>query len=69
MAPISALQHQIPSGFPWGMPPNFVPEGYTLVVEVRVAQPVMHVPSPVVASAPSDFTEINMGMRLEEGVC
>jgi hypothetical protein len=32
----------MPSGFPWGMPPNFVSEGYQ--PEVPVAQPVMYVP-------------------------
>ncbi|CAL5196938.1 unnamed protein product [Lathyrus oleraceus] len=27
IVPINAPQHHMPSGFPWGMPPNFVPEG------------------------------------------
>ena len=34
--------------FPWGMPPNFEPEGYKPTIEVPVAQPVMFVPPPVV---------------------
>lgn len=34
------------------MPHHFVPEGYQLVVEVPMAQPVMSVPPPVVHVAP-----------------
>ena len=26
--PTSVPQYPMPSGFPWGMPPNFMPEGY-----------------------------------------
>ena len=50
VAPINAPQHHIPSGFPWGMPPNFVPKGYQ--PEVPVAQPVMSVPPPMVHVVP-----------------
>ncbi|XP_050890607.1 uncharacterized protein LOC127096022 [Lathyrus oleraceus] len=46
VAPISVPQHYIPIGFPWDMPPNFVPEGNQ--PEIPLAQPVMLVPSPVV---------------------
>ncbi|XP_050919754.1 uncharacterized protein LOC127137324 [Lathyrus oleraceus] len=45
-APISAPRHHMPSGFPWGMPPNFMPEGCQ--PEVLVTQPVMFVPPLVV---------------------
>ncbi|XP_050909093.1 uncharacterized protein LOC127122859 [Lathyrus oleraceus] len=50
MAPISVPQHHMPPSFPWGMPPNFVPEGYQ--PEVPVAQPVMSVPPTVVHIVP-----------------
>ncbi|XP_050877699.1 uncharacterized protein LOC127081488 [Lathyrus oleraceus] len=40
----------MPSGFPWGMPPNFVLEGYQ--PEVPVTQLVMYVPTPVVHVVP-----------------
>ncbi|XP_050895263.1 uncharacterized protein LOC127101873 [Lathyrus oleraceus] len=52
MAPVSALQHYMPSGFPWGMPHNFMPEGYQPAVEVPMAQPVMSIPPLVVHGAP-----------------
>lgn len=52
MAPVSAPQHHMPSGFPWGMPPNFVPEGYQPAIEVPMDQPVMSVPPPVVHDVP-----------------
>ncbi|MCI65518.1 hypothetical protein A2U01_0086776, partial [Trifolium medium] len=26
--PVSAPQYQVPDGFPWGMPFNFMPEGF-----------------------------------------
>lgn len=50
MAPVSAPQHHMPSGFPWGMPPKFVPEGYQPTIEV--AQPMMSVPPHVVHVVP-----------------
>ncbi|XP_050896377.1 uncharacterized protein LOC127103140 [Lathyrus oleraceus] len=52
VAPVSAPQHRMPPGFPWGMPPNFLSEGYQLVVEVPMAQPIMSVPPPVVHTVP-----------------
>lgn len=42
----------MPFGFPWGVPLNFVPEGYQLAVEVPMAQPVMSVASLVVHYVP-----------------
>lgn len=42
----------MPPIFPWGMPFNFVPEGYEPDVEVLVAQPVMSVPPPMVHDTP-----------------
>lgn len=42
----------MPSGFPWGMPPNFVLKGYQSVVEVPMAQPIMLVPPPMVHVVP-----------------
>lgn len=37
VALVSAPQHHMPHGFPWRMPPNFVPEGYQPAVEVPIA--------------------------------
>lgn len=37
VAPISAPHHYMPSGFPWGMPPNFMLEGDQPAVEVPMA--------------------------------
>lgn len=52
MAPVSALHHQMPPGFPWGMPPHFGPEGYRPTIEVLVVQSVMSVPPPMVHATP-----------------
>ena len=52
MAPVSAPQHEIPPGFPWGMPPHFVLEGYQPAIEVPGAQPVMYVLPPVLHATP-----------------
>ncbi|KAI5429216.1 hypothetical protein KIW84_033998 [Lathyrus oleraceus] len=41
VAPVSALRHQMPPSFPWGMPSHFVPEGYPPVFEFLVAQPII----------------------------
>ena len=48
VAPVSALYHHMPIGFPLGMPPNFVPKGYQPTIEVPMAQPMMSVPPSVV---------------------
>ncbi|XP_050915933.1 uncharacterized protein LOC127131033 [Lathyrus oleraceus] len=48
VAPVSALRHQMPPSFPWGMPSHFVPEGYPPVFEFLVAQPIMYVPPPMI---------------------
>ncbi|XP_050897313.1 uncharacterized protein LOC127104153 [Lathyrus oleraceus] len=50
--PVSAPQYHMPSGFPWGMPHNFVPEGYQSAVEVPMAQPMMSIPPLVVHVVP-----------------
>ncbi|KAI5420071.1 hypothetical protein KIW84_044025 [Lathyrus oleraceus] len=42
----------MPFGLPWGMPSNFVLEGYQPVVELLMAQPVMLVPPPMVHDVP-----------------
>lgn len=52
VAPISALQHHMPLGFPWGMTSNFVSEGYKPTMEFSMAQPAMFVPPRVVHVAP-----------------
>ena len=52
MAPVSAPQHHMPHGFPWGMHPHFVAEGYQFIVEVPMAQPFIYVPPSVVHVAP-----------------
>ena len=41
----SPLQHQMPKGFPWGMPYNFVPEGYQPAVQ-PLFQPALSLPQP-----------------------
>ncbi|MCI06050.1 hypothetical protein A2U01_0027105, partial [Trifolium medium] len=45
--PVSVSQCQMPDGFPWGMPSNFMPEGCQPAV-----QHVMTVPPPVVHTVP-----------------
>jgi hypothetical protein len=43
----------IPAGFPWGMPPNFVPEGFApTFASMLTSSPVMSVPPPVVHTLP-----------------
>ena len=40
-------------GFPWGMLPNFMPEGYApIFVSLSASSPVMLVSSPVVQTLP-----------------
>ncbi|MCI98267.1 hypothetical protein A2U01_0119570, partial [Trifolium medium] len=52
--PVSAPQYQMPDGFPWGMPFNFVPEGYQPVLQHVMTVPphVMTVPPPVMTVPP-----------------
>ncbi|XP_050896210.1 uncharacterized protein LOC127102938 [Lathyrus oleraceus] len=52
MAPVNASHHHMPLSFPWGMPHNFVPEGYQLDVEVPMDQPVIFIPPLVVHDTP-----------------
>ena len=43
----------MPSGFPWGMPPNFMPEGFApTFASMPTSSSVMSVPSPVVHTLP-----------------
>ncbi|KAI5425163.1 hypothetical protein KIW84_031099 [Lathyrus oleraceus] len=43
----------MPAGFPWGMPSNFVPEGFAPTFAfMPVSSPVMSVPPPVVHTLP-----------------
>ncbi|KAI5391009.1 hypothetical protein KIW84_076031 [Lathyrus oleraceus] len=43
----------MPAGFPWGMPPNFVPEGFALTfASMPTSSPVMSVSPPVVHTLP-----------------
>lgn len=52
LALVNAPHHQMPHGFPWGMPIHFMPKGYQPAIEVTTAQPVMSVPPLVVHVAP-----------------
>ena len=59
MAPaVNVPQYLMPAGFPWGMPPSFVPEGYQPphplpeIPVVPAIQPVMSTPPPVVHTVP-----------------
>ncbi|KAI5441686.1 hypothetical protein KIW84_010943 [Lathyrus oleraceus] len=64
----------MPAGFRWGMPHNFVPGGFAPIFSsIPASSPIMSMPPHVVHTlprvAPSDFTEmVNMGIWLEEGV-
>ena len=43
----------MPAGFPWGMPPNFVPEGFApTFASMLTSSQVMSVPPPVVHTLP-----------------
>ncbi|KAI5397398.1 hypothetical protein KIW84_063276 [Lathyrus oleraceus] len=43
----------LPAGFPWGMPPNFVPKGFApTFASMLASSPVMSVPPPVVHTLP-----------------
>ena len=52
-APVSALQYPMPSGFPWGMPPDYIPAGYQpQATEAPAITTVMSMPSPMVHTIP-----------------
>ncbi|KAI5416877.1 hypothetical protein KIW84_041759 [Lathyrus oleraceus] len=54
--PIPAM----PAGFPWGMPPNFMPEWYApTFVSLPISSPVMFVPPPTIHTL----------TRVEETIC
>ncbi|KAI5405134.1 hypothetical protein KIW84_052060, partial [Lathyrus oleraceus] len=43
----------LPAGFPWGMPPNFVSEGFApTFASMPTSSPVMSVPPPIVHTLP-----------------
>ncbi|KAI5412501.1 hypothetical protein KIW84_057247 [Lathyrus oleraceus] len=43
----------MPAGFPWGMPPNFMPEGFApTFASMLTSSPIMFVPPPVVHTLP-----------------
>ena len=43
----------MPTGFPWGMPPNFMPEGpVPTFASLPASSPVLAVPPPVVHTTP-----------------
>lgn len=47
VAPLSALQYHMPSCFPWGIAPNYMPEGYhPQATEAPVITVVISVPIP-----------------------
>ncbi|XP_050916558.1 uncharacterized protein LOC127131685 [Lathyrus oleraceus] len=53
LAPAMGSANVMPFGYPWGMPHNFVPEGYHQQVQAQpTSSPVPVVPSPVVNSVP-----------------
>ncbi|XP_058727116.1 uncharacterized protein LOC131598545 [Vicia villosa] len=50
---VSAAQYRMPQGYLWGMPKNFVPDGYTLAAQVvYLAQPVAVSTPPVMNATP-----------------
>ncbi|KAI5445263.1 hypothetical protein KIW84_013485 [Lathyrus oleraceus] len=58
---MSAAAHFAPAtsaGFPWGMPPNFMPEGFApTFASMTASSPVMSVPPPVVHTSCPDVYE------------
>lgn len=53
VAPVNAPQYQMHPNFPWGMPPNYTPEGQRpQVSETPVVPAVMYVPPPVIHTTP-----------------
>ena len=65
----AATAHFTPAmraGFPWGMPANFVPEGFaSTLASLPASSPVLFVPPPVVHTLPrvEDTTIIRSHMR------
>jgi hypothetical protein len=50
---IAHFAPNLPAGFPWGMPPNFVPENFAPTFgSMPASSPVMSVPPPVVHTLP-----------------
>lgn len=50
---VSQLAQDMSAGFPWGMPSNFMPEGYApTAAPMPVSRPVMSTPSPIVHVLP-----------------
>lgn len=52
VASVSASQHQMPPGFPWGMLHSFAPKGYQPTIKVLISQPIMSILPPVVHATP-----------------
>ncbi|XP_050917832.1 uncharacterized protein LOC127135058 [Lathyrus oleraceus] len=53
-APVTGSANVMPSGYPWGMPHNFMPEGHHPQVQVKSASsPVPVVPPPIVNYVPT----------------
>ncbi|KAI5408703.1 hypothetical protein KIW84_054513 [Lathyrus oleraceus] len=53
--PVAATQSgpTMPAGFPWGMPPNFMPEGFApTFASMPVSSPIMFMPPPIVHTLP-----------------
>ncbi|KAI5425980.1 hypothetical protein KIW84_031705 [Lathyrus oleraceus] len=52
-ATLAHFAPHMPAGFPWGMPPNFVPEGFAPTLAfIPASSPVMYVPPPVLHTLP-----------------
>ncbi|XP_050916729.1 uncharacterized protein LOC127131881 [Lathyrus oleraceus] len=53
VTPINSPQYQMHTNFPWGIPPNYIPEGYRpQVPEAHVVPVVMFVPPPMIHTTP-----------------
>ena len=60
VTPINASQNHMPHGYPWGMPENFMPEGYSYDAQVSpFAQIGVLTAPPVVHVAPAARNEIH----------
>ena len=49
---VSLPQISMPASCPYGMPPNFTPEGYHAASSIPI--PIMTIPNPVVHTTPPD---------------